>query len=53
MRHPTGEKVSTVPADIVRPLYPRLGEFQDLVRTHDPDGKFRNAFVDRYLLDDR
>jgi hypothetical protein len=26
---------------------------RDLVRMHDPAGKFGNAFVDRYLLDDQ
>ena len=46
-------KLSTIPSDVVRARYPRIRDFQDLVCTHDPDGKFRNAFVDRYLLDDR
>jgi len=46
-------KLSTVPAEVVRALYPRLGDFRELVNAHDPDGKFRNAFVDRYLLDHR
>ena len=45
-------KLSTTPADVVRGLYPRLGDFRELVRAHDRDGKFRNAFVDRYLLED-
>jgi xylitol oxidase len=46
-------KLSTIPAEDVRALYPRLGDFRELVNAHDPDGKFRNAFVDRYLLDHR
>jgi xylitol oxidase len=46
-------KLSTTPAEVVRALYPRLGDFRDLVRDLDPDRKFRNAFVDRYLLEDR
>ena len=45
-------KLSTISADVVRALYPRLKDFQDLVHTHDPDRKFRNAYVDRYLLED-
>ena len=46
-------KLSTIPADVVRALYPRRRDFQDLVRRHDPARKFRNAFVARYFLDDR
>jgi hypothetical protein len=30
-----------------------LGDFRDLVRDLDPSRKFRNVFVDRYLLEDR
>jgi len=29
--------------------YPRIGDFRDLCRRHDPDGKFRNAYLDRYI----
>jgi len=46
-------KLSTAPAEVVRALYPRLGDFRDLVRDLDPSRKFRNVFVDRYLLEDR
>jgi xylitol oxidase len=31
-------------------LYPKLGEFVDLMATLDPSGKFRNAYVERLLL---
>ena len=31
-------------------LYPKLPEFQKLVTRFDPRGKFRNAFVDQYIL---
>lgn len=30
-------------------LYPRFGEFRDLVKTLDPSGTFRNAALDRLL----
>ena len=33
----------------VRGRYPRLTDFTRLMRERDPDGKFRNEFVDRYL----
>ena len=43
-------KVFTMPARQVQAGYPRLGDFQDLLRTYDPQGKFRNAFLDRYIF---
>ena len=30
-------------------VWPRLGDFAARARKADPTGKFRNAFVDRYL----
>jgi alditol oxidase len=43
-----GKVFSTAP-DVVRGLYPRYGDFVDLLRKYDPDGKFRNEFMDRYF----
>lgn len=43
-------KLFTMPAERLPSLYSRLPDFQDLVRTFDPDGKFRNAYVDRYIF---
>jgi alditol oxidase len=34
----------------LQPLCPRLGDFRELLRTYDPGGKFRNAFLDRYIF---
>jgi xylitol oxidase len=34
----------------VRSLYPRLADFQALLRSFDPQGKFRNAFLDTYIF---
>jgi xylitol oxidase len=34
----------------VEGLYPRLGDFVELMAALDPTGKFRNAFVERLLL---
>lgn len=31
--------------------YERLGNFRDLCRRHDPDGKFRNDYLRRYLFE--
>jgi xylitol oxidase len=30
-------------------LYPRRGDFRDLCRRHDPDAKFQNDYLKRYL----
>jgi hypothetical protein len=30
--------------------YDRLSDFRDLCRRHDPDGKFRNEYVRRYVF---
>jgi xylitol oxidase len=30
--------------------YPRLDDFKKLVREHDPDGKFRNEFIEKNLF---
>jgi xylitol oxidase len=42
-------KVFTVPAATVRGLYPRLPDAGALARSFDPDGVFRNGFVEEYL----
>jgi xylitol oxidase len=39
-----------MPASQVRAGYPRLGDFQALLRAYDPHGKFRNGFLDRYVF---
>jgi xylitol oxidase len=43
-----GKLFTTSPAAVTR-LYDRLLDFQRLVRSLDPDGKFRNKFVDTYV----
>ena len=45
-------KVTAMDPATIRSRFPRLGDFRDLVRSFDPDGKFRNAFLDRYLFED-
>jgi len=41
-------KLFTMPVD--ETLFPRLPEFGKLLQTHDPEGKFRNAFLDRNVF---
>ena len=48
---PHWAKLATMDPAIVRSHYRRLPDFRALASRHDPDGKFRNAFVDRYLFD--
>jgi len=43
-------KLFTLPPKQVRALYERLPDFQDLLRQYDPQGKFRNAFLDAYIF---
>jgi xylitol oxidase len=43
-----GKLFSTAPETLQR-LYPRLDDFRRLMRNHDPEGKFRNDLLDRYL----
>jgi xylitol oxidase len=34
----------------VQAAYPRMADFQSLARDVDPEGKFRNSYVDRYIF---
>jgi xylitol oxidase len=43
-------KVFAVAPEKVRAGYPRLADFRTLAMQHDPAGKFRNAFVDKYVF---
>lgn len=44
-------KLFTIAPETVRRLYPRVGDFETLLSRYDPNGKFRNAFVDAYFLE--
>lgn len=43
-------KLHTLPPKEVAAQYPRLGDFRELCRRHDPGGKFRNAYLRRYVF---
>ena len=43
-----GKVFSTSP-ETVRAVYPRYDDFVGLLARYDPDGKFRNEFMDRYF----
>ncbi|GAB3591132.1 alditol oxidase [Angustibacter peucedani] len=42
-------KVSVLPAERLPDLYPHLGTWAEMVRRRDPQGVFRNAFVERVV----
>ncbi|HVY19628.1 MAG TPA: FAD-binding protein [Bauldia sp.] len=44
-----GKLFSLAPAK-VRAAFPRLADFRALAARHDPQGKFRNAFVEKYVF---
>ncbi len=39
-------KLFTMPPSQLQPLYTKLPDFRQLLRSYDPEGKFRNAFLD-------
>ena len=45
-------KVFAMAPDVVESRYPRMPRFRELARSLDPDAKFRNDFLDRYLGSD-
>ena len=42
-------KLFTVPAEQIQSQYAKLPDFQRLLHSYDPQGKFRNAFLDQYI----
>jgi xylitol oxidase len=42
-------KLFTIPAAQLRARYERFADFQQLLKQHDPKGKFRNEFVEAIL----
>ena len=43
-------KLFTMPPAALQARYQKLPAFRDLLNTHDPKGKFRNAFVEKYVF---
>jgi xylitol oxidase len=44
-----GKLFAMSPAHL-QPLYVKLPDFQQLLQQYDPQGKFRNAFLDTYIF---
>jgi xylitol oxidase len=43
-------KLFTMSQERLQALYEKLPDFQTMLRRYDPEGKFRNAFLDRYIF---
>jgi xylitol oxidase len=43
-------KLFAMPPARLQSLYPRLGKFRELLTHYDPQGKFRNAFLDTHIF---
>ena len=43
-------KLFTIQPAQLQSLYAKLPDFQQLLRSYDPQGKFRNAFLDKYIF---
>lgn len=43
-------KLFTMAPERLQSLYMKLPEFQRLLQSYDPQGKFRNAFLDTYIF---
>jgi xylitol oxidase len=43
-------KLFTMPPARLQSLYQKLPDFQHLLQSYDPQGKFRNAFLDTYIF---
>jgi xylitol oxidase len=45
-------KLFTISPARLQALYKRMPDFRQLLRQYDPQGKFRNDFLDRYIFGD-
>ena len=43
-------KLFTIAPAQIQQYYPRLADFRQLAQNYDPQGKFRNAFLDAYIF---
>jgi xylitol oxidase len=43
-------KLFAMPPERLQPLYEKLPDFRNLLERFDPEGKFRNAYLNRYIF---
>ena len=46
---PHWAKLFVMEADKINALYPKINDFKDLVQRYDPEGKFRNEYLEKCL----
>jgi xylitol oxidase len=49
---PHWAKAFTIAPSRIQGLYPKLAQFRELARDLDPQGRFRNDFLDRFIFDE-
>jgi xylitol oxidase len=47
---PHWAKLFTIPSETLQSRYPKIEEFKALLSKHDPEGKFRNEFLNRTVF---
>ncbi len=47
---PHWAKLFTIPPSTIQHLYPKMPDYQALLKQYDPQGKFRNQFIDTQHL---
>lgn len=43
-------KLFTMEPSVIRSYYEKLNDFRNLLKQYDPDGKFRNDYLDKYIF---
>ena len=44
-------KLFTISHETLRTRYKKLADFQQLLQRYDPQGKFRNEFLDKFIYE--
>jgi xylitol oxidase len=47
---PHWAKLFSIPSETLQTRYPKIEDFKALLTKHDPQGKFRNAYLDRHIF---
>jgi xylitol oxidase len=47
---PHWAKLFTISSEKLQARYPKMEEFKSLLAKHDPEGKFRNGFLDQNIF---
>ena len=47
---PHWAKLNTIPPSTIQHLYPKMPDYKALLKQYDPQGKFRNQFIDTSIF---